>query len=68
MQVKLLSHPLLQKIQAIAAKPKEKTLDKTPEEIRADEIAAFKKQTKKPNYVTGIWGCINILNWKLCAT
>lgn len=34
------------KIQAIAAKPKEKVPDKTPEEIRADEIAAFKKQTK----------------------
>ena len=34
------------KIQAIAAKPKEKAPDKTPEEIRADEIAAFKKQTK----------------------
>ena len=34
------------KIQAIAAKPKEKVPDKTAEEIRADEIAAFKKQTK----------------------
>ena len=34
------------KIQAIAAKPKEKVLDKTAEELRADEIAAFKKQTK----------------------
>ena len=34
------------KIQAIAAKPKEKSPDKTPEEIRADEITAFKKQTK----------------------
>ena len=34
------------KVQAIAAKPKEKSPDKTPEEIRADEIAAFKKQTK----------------------
>ena len=34
------------KIQAIAAKPKEMAPDKTPEEIRADEIAAFKKQTK----------------------
>ena len=34
------------KIQAIAAKPKHKAPDKTPEEIRADEIAAFKKQTK----------------------
>jgi len=34
------------KIQAIAAKPKDKAPDKTPEEIRADEITAFKKQTK----------------------
>ena len=34
------------KIKANAAKPKEKAPDKTPEEIRADEIAAFKKQTK----------------------
>ena len=34
------------KIQAIAAKPKEKVPDKTAEEIRAVEIAAFKKQTK----------------------
>ena len=34
------------KIQAIAAKQKEKAPNKTPEEIRADEIAAFKKQTK----------------------
>ena len=34
------------KIQAIAAKPKEKVPDKTAEEIRADEIATFKKQTK----------------------
>ena len=34
------------KIQAIAAKPKEKVPDKTAEELRADEIATFKKQTK----------------------
>ena len=34
------------KIQAIAAKPKEKVPDKTAKEIRAVEIAAFKKQTK----------------------
>ena len=34
------------KIQAIAAKPKEKVPDKTAEELRAVEIAAFKKQTK----------------------
>ncbi|MEC8582850.1 MAG: proton-translocating transhydrogenase family protein, partial [Pseudomonadota bacterium] len=34
------------KIQAIAAKPKEVAPEKTPEERRAEEIAAFKKQTK----------------------
>ena len=34
------------KVQVIAAKPKDKSPDKSPEEIRADEIVAFKKQTK----------------------
>ena len=34
------------KIQAIAAKPKEVAPEKTPEELRAEEIASFKKQTK----------------------
>ena len=34
------------KIQAIAAKPKETVPEKTPEELRAEETAAFKKQTK----------------------
>lgn len=34
------------KIQAIAAKPKEKTKELTPEEKRANEVAAFKAQTK----------------------
>ena len=34
------------KIQAIAAKPKEEAPEKTPEERRAEEVAAFKKQTK----------------------
>ena len=38
------------KIQAIAAKPKEVAPEKTPEERRAEEAAAFKKQTK--NQVT----------------
>jgi NAD(P) transhydrogenase subunit alpha len=38
------------KIQAIAAKPKEVAPEKTPEERRAEEVAAFKKQTK--NQVT----------------
>ena len=34
------------KIQAIAAKPKEVAPEKTPEELRAEEVASFKKQTK----------------------
>ncbi len=34
------------KVQAIAAKPKEKAKELTPEEKRAQEIAAFKAQTK----------------------
>ena len=34
------------KVQAIAAKPKEAAPVKTPEEIRAEEAAAFKAQTK----------------------
>ena len=38
------------KVQAIAAKPKETAPEKTPEEIRAEEVAAFKQQTK--NQVT----------------
>ncbi len=35
------------KIQAIAAKPKETAPELTPEEIRAQEVAAFKAQTKQ---------------------
>ncbi|CUH63876.1 NAD(P) transhydrogenase subunit alpha [Thalassovita autumnalis] len=38
------------KVQAIAAKPKETVPELTPEEIRAQEVAEFKKQTK--NQVT----------------
>ena len=38
------------KIPAIAAKPKEVVPEKTPEELRAEETAAFKRQTK--NQVT----------------
>lgn len=34
------------KIPAIAAKPREITPEKTQEELRAEEVAAFKKQTK----------------------
>jgi len=35
------------KVQAIAAKPKEKAKELTPEEKRANEVAAFKAQTKQ---------------------
>jgi NAD(P) transhydrogenase subunit alpha len=35
------------KVQAIAAKSQEKPKELTPEEIRANEVAAFKAQTKK---------------------
>ncbi|KZM48820.1 Re/Si-specific NAD(P)(+) transhydrogenase subunit alpha [Labrenzia sp. OB1] len=35
------------KVQAIAAKPKEKSKELTPEETRAQEAAAFKAQTKQ---------------------
>ncbi|PVB60156.1 Re/Si-specific NAD(P)(+) transhydrogenase subunit alpha [Labrenzia sp. 011] len=35
------------KVQAIAAKPKEKPKEPTPEEKRAQEVAAFKAQTKQ---------------------
>ena len=35
------------KVQAIAAKPKEKVVEQTPEEKRAAEVAAFKAQTKQ---------------------
>ena len=42
--------PPTPKVQAIAAKPQEKSKEKTPEEIKAEEAAAFKQQTK--NQVT----------------
>ena len=44
--VRLRSHRLLLKFQAIAVTHKERIPEKTPEEIRADEVATFKKQTK----------------------
>ena len=49
------------KIQAIAAKPKEKAPDKTPEEIRADEVAAFKKQTKNQVKLLAVGGLLIFL-------
>jgi hypothetical protein len=41
------------KVQAIAAKPKEKPKELTPEEKRAQEVAAFKAQTKQPGDAAG---------------
>ena len=44
------------KVQAIAAKPKEVIPERTAEEIRADEIAAFKKTTKNQVMLLTIGG------------
>jgi NAD(P) transhydrogenase subunit alpha len=44
------------KVQAIAAKPKEKIPERTAEEIRADEIAAFKQTTKNQVMLLTIGG------------
>ena len=49
------------KVQAIAAKPQEKVPDKTAEEIRADEIAAFKKQTKNQIRLLGFGAALILL-------
>jgi len=44
------------KVQAIAAKPKEKIPERTAEEIRADEVAAFKQTTKNQVMLLTIGG------------
>ena len=49
------------KVQAIAARPKEKIQEKTPEEIRAEEVAAFKKQTKNQVALLAIGGILIFL-------
>ena len=46
------------KVQAIAAKPKETVPEKTPEEIRAEEIAAFKQQTKNQVTLLAVGGAL----------
>ena len=46
------------KVQAIAAKPKEKPKELTPEEKRAQEVAAFKAQTKQQVALLGIGGAL----------
>ena len=49
------------KVQAIAARPKEKIPEKTPEEIRAEEVAAFKKQTKNQVALLAVGGILIFL-------
>ena len=49
------------KVQAIATPPKERIPEKTPEEIRADEIAAFKKQTKTQVILLAVGGALMFL-------
>lgn len=46
------------KVQAIAAKPKEKAKELTPEEKRANEVAAFKAQTKQQVTLLAIGGAL----------
>ncbi len=46
------------KVAAIAAQPKEKPKEKTPEEIRAEEVAAFKAQTKNQVTLLAIGGAL----------
>jgi NAD(P) transhydrogenase subunit alpha len=49
------------KVQAIAAKPKEKVKELTPEEKKAAEIAAFKAQTKQQVTLLAIGGALMLL-------
>jgi NAD(P) transhydrogenase subunit alpha len=49
------------KVQAIAAIHKERVPDKTPEQMRADEIATFKKQTKNQVILLTVGGALLFL-------
>jgi NAD(P) transhydrogenase subunit alpha len=49
------------KIQAIAAKPKEKPKELTAEEKRANEVAAFKAQTRQQVTLLGVGGALMLL-------
>ncbi|WP_037307932.1 Re/Si-specific NAD(P)(+) transhydrogenase subunit alpha [Ruegeria halocynthiae] len=49
------------KIQAIAAQPKVEIKELTPEEKRAQEIAAFKAQTKQQFTLLGVGGALMLL-------
>ncbi|MCL4107624.1 UNVERIFIED_CONTAM: hypothetical protein GTU68_022085 [Idotea baltica] len=46
------------KVQAIAAKPQEKPKEKTREEIRAEEVAAFKAQTRNQVTLLAVGGAL----------
>ena len=49
------------KVQAIAAKPKEKVKEKTREELQAEEMAAFKLQTRNQVGMLAIGGALMLL-------
>ncbi|MBV1896298.1 MAG: Re/Si-specific NAD(P)(+) transhydrogenase subunit alpha [Rhodobacteraceae bacterium] len=49
------------KVQAIAVKPQVKTKEKTPEEIRAEETAAFKAATKQQVTLLAVGGGLILL-------
>ena len=49
------------KVQAIAAKPKEKAKEKTREELQAEEMAAFKLQTRNQVGMLAIGGALMLL-------
>ena len=53
--------PPLPKVQAIAAKPKETVPEKTPEERRAEEAAAFQQQTKNQVTLLAVGGALMLL-------
>lgn len=48
------------KVQAIAAKPQEKPKEKTPEEKRTEEIAAFKQQTRNQVTLLAVGGGLTL--------
>ncbi len=50
--------PPAPKVQAIAAKTKEKVKEQTPEEVRAEEVAAFKRATKNQVGLLAIGGAL----------
>ncbi|MBM2577642.1 Re/Si-specific NAD(P)(+) transhydrogenase subunit alpha [Jannaschia sp. Os4] len=49
------------KVQAIAAKPKEKVVIPTPEEQRAAEVAAFQAETKRQAILLAVGGALVLL-------